>query len=109
MGYIWTNHAIKRLNERKIPQNLAIQVFSDPDRSVTNKDGSVELQKRIDNKTVAVIIKENERGEKIIVSCWINPPNPGTKDFKRKARYYEMQKSSPLKKLWLTLLDQLGL
>ena len=32
-----------------------------------------------------------------------------TIDAKKKSRYWEKQKASPWKKLWLTVLDQLGL
>lgn len=109
INYIWTNHALTRLNERKIPQALINQVLYKPSRTIYKKDGTIELQRRFDKKLVAAIVKENSIGEKIILSCWINPPNPGTIDFKKRARYLEKQKGSIFKKLWLFLLDRLGL
>lgn len=107
-NYIWTHHASDRLNERKIPKDLVNQALYSPDKTVYKDGGAVEYQKRIDNRTFAAIVKENQHGEKIIVSCWVNPPYPGTKDAKQKARYYAMQRGSFWKKMWLTLLDQLG-
>ena len=107
--YIWTNHAGKRLRERKIPQAFINKTLHYPDRTIRQKDNTTELQKRIDGKTVAAIVKKNERGEHIILSCWINPPFSGTKDHKKRQRYFAMQKASPLKKLWLTLLNKLGI
>jgi len=106
--YIWTNHALQRLRERRIPQSLVNEALHHPDRTFHRPDGTRELQKRIDGRTVAAIVKE-DGGENIILSCWINPPFPGTRDFKKRKRYLEMQKGSFWKKLWLTLLDQLGL
>lgn len=107
--YIWTNHARERLNERRIPQELINQALYSPDREMYLEGGKIELQKRIDDKTVAAIVKTNQKGEKIIVSCWINPPYPGTKDARNRSRYLQMQKGSFWKKVWLTILNQLGL
>ena len=80
--YIWTKHALIRLNDRKIPQGLANQTLYSPDRTLY-KNGTMEVQKRIEDRTFAVILKENEKGEKVILSCWANPPYPGTKDAKK--------------------------
>lgn len=107
--YIWTKHALARLNERRIPKHLIEQALYDPDRTLRTDNGSLELQKRLDKRTVAAIIKENDKGEKLVISCWINPPYPGTKDAKKRARYLAMQKGSFWKKIWLTMLNQLGL
>ena len=72
--YIWTNHALERLKDRKIPKDQVLQALYNFDHKYVNQDGSIELRKKISTQTVAAIIKENEIGEKIIVSCWINPP-----------------------------------
>ena len=105
---IWTNHARDRLNKRKIHKDLVIQAIISPDHTKQN-NGATEYQKRFDNQTVAAIVKENEKGESIILSCWIDPPNPGTADFKQKGRYNASKKASLLKKFWLTFLNQVGL
>ncbi len=107
-NYIWTKHALSRLGDRQIPQSLLNQALYYPDRTFY-KDGTIEVQKRIEDRTFAVIMKENEKGEKIILSCWVNPPYPGTKDAKNNSRYHQMQKASVWKKIWLTILSQLGL
>ena len=109
MTYIWTNHARDRLRERKISQQFIDQTLSHPDRTETKKSGSTEFSKKIDDRTYAVLIKGNDRGEHIIVSAWVDPPFPGTKDAKKRSRYWEMQKASFGKKIWLTIIDQLGL
>ena len=105
---IWTNHARERLSARRIHKDLIIQAIISPDRTIP-KNGATEYQKQFNNQTIAAIVKENEKGENIILSCWIDPPNPGTKDFKIKQRRKEMHKAGALKKLWLTFLDQIGL
>ncbi|MGH7204101.1 MAG: DUF4258 domain-containing protein [Candidatus Levyibacteriota bacterium] len=109
MTYIWTNHARDRLNERKISKRYIDQTLDNPDKIVENRNGTRELQRRINDRTFAAIIKENERGEHLIVSCWVNPAYPGTKDERKHKRYLKMQKASFWGKLWLTVLDQLGL
>ena len=106
--FIWTNHLRDRLKERKIPESYLNRTLSNPDRTIHN-EGKIELQKHFEERTVSAIVKENEKGEKIVVSCWINPPFPGTKDAKHKSRYWQKQKASFWKKMWLTVLDQLGL
>ncbi len=106
---IWTNHALQRLSERQMSREAVSNAINYPDRVFENKQGGTEYQKKIGHQTIAAIVKENEAGERVILSCWANPPNPGTKDFKHKSRYKEMQKASPIKQLWLTILNQLGL
>lgn len=105
---IWTNHAMKRVNDRRISKNLIIEAINNPDKTIEIKSEAFEFQKIINNQTVAAVVKQNDRGEKVIVSCWVNPPNAGTLDFKRNERYKKMQNASFLKKLWFTLLNQLG-
>ncbi len=107
--FIWTTHAKQRLADRKIPTDFVMQALAHPDRKQPAKDGSIAFEKRINHQTVAAIIKQNEAGEYIILSCWIDPPNPGTKDFKSKERYRMTQKASGWKKFWLAFLTQIGL
>lgn len=105
---IWTKHVIQKLKERKISQDLIIQAIIIPDKTEVNREGAIEYRKKIQNQTVVALVKKNEKGEDVIISGWVDPPNPGTKDFKNKKRYIEMQKASIFKKLWLTFLDQIG-
>jgi hypothetical protein len=105
---IWTNHALKRVNDRKITQNQIIQTVSSPDSQLNSEDGSVEYVKEFGIQKIHAIIKENTKGELILLSCWVNPPNSGTSDFKNEKLQKEIKHSGPLKKMWLTFLNQLG-
>ena len=81
---IWTNHANKRLKDRKLTTNQILKTINSPDSKINNEDGSIELAREYGKQKVHVVIKPNEKGELIILSCWINPPNYGSKDFKNK-------------------------
>lgn len=107
--YIWTNHALQRLKERKIPRNLINQALYHPDNTLYQNKYVIEQQSRNTGRTTAVIIKTHDNGDKIILSCWVNPPFPGTRDYILRKRYLAMQKAPFMKKLWLTLLNKLGL
>jgi hypothetical protein len=100
---------LARLNERKIDRHIIEQAYYSPDRTYQKDKHTTEFQKHIDGRTFAVIVKQNDKGEKLIVSCWVNPPFPGTRDAKKRSRYLQMQHGSFWKKVWLTVLDQLGL
>lgn len=106
--YIWTNHAYQRINERKISVSSIEKTISDPDRVHHRPNGSIELQKHIDDRRFTVLVRLNEKNEHIIVSCWADPPYPGTKDFRMKNRYRQIQKATGMKKIWYAILYQLG-
>ncbi len=98
---IWTNHALARLTNRKLPQNLAYKAFQHPDETFKNSDGSFEYRKRFGLHLVTVIAKQNERKQWVIISCWIDPPMKGTEDHIKRSRYYEYKNASWLKRLWI--------
>jgi hypothetical protein len=101
---IWTDHAIEKMQERGIPQESALDAFNAPDRSISGKSpGSTEFIKKMENKTITVIAKKNEKGEYIVISAWMDPPLPGTRDAKQEQFYKNYQKAKGLKKFWLTL------
>lgn len=86
-GVIWTNHALERLKGRKIPQEIAWKAFRFPEVTQKGKaSGSFEFIKKLDIYTVTVIAKKNDRREWVIVSCWIDPPLPGSVDLQRKEK-----------------------
>ncbi len=90
---IWTNHVLERLQERKIPQEWAWRAFQYPDKITPEKsNGSIEYQKRYEHVTVTLIAKKNERKEWIIVSCWVDPPLPGSTDIQKKKEYWRNRK-----------------
>lgn len=77
---IFTNHALERMNDRKIAKNLALQTFSSPD-AVHNgkKTGTKEFRKKFDKSTLTLIALQNDKNEWVVLSCWIDPPIFGTK------------------------------
>lgn len=80
-GIIWTHHALKRLADRKIPQEYAWRAFTFPDRSKKgNAAHSTEFIKQINTHTVSVIAKQNDHKQWLILSAWITPPIPGSID-----------------------------
>ncbi len=108
-GAIWTNHALQRLSERGLSQAIAWDTFKYPDKVLEGKKtGTTEYQKRVGNSLATIIATQNEKKEWIILSCWIDPPLPGSIDHKKYAQYKNYQKASGFKKFLLILKQQLG-
>jgi len=108
-GVIWTNHALERLKRRGLSQDMAIQTFKHPDQSFSgNQSDSFVYEKKFDEKRVSVIAKQNEKNEWVIISCWMDPPMPGSPDAKEKKEYRQYQKASGWEKILLTIKKQLG-
>ena len=105
---IWTNHALKRISDRKITQSQVYQTISSFDSKINKSDGSIEYIKSYGTQTVHTVTKQNSEGESVLLSCWINPPNLGTIDSKTEKLRKSVKHSGPIKKLWLTLLNQIG-
>lgn len=106
---IWTNHALQRIKDRKISQGQIQQTIISPDSTINNPDGSTEFAREYGQQKVFVVTRKNDKGEIIILSCWINPPTVGSKDHKKKMYYKKQKNSKGLKKFWYTFLNQLGL
>lgn len=109
-GLIWTNHALERLQERGLPQDLAWQAYRYPDE--VQKDSykqSTTYTKRHHQHLITIVLKENERRELIVVSAWMNPPMKGTEDYNKKQQYKAYKKASFLGKLFLAIKGQLGM
>jgi len=105
---IWTNHALERLDQRGLSQDLAFQAFSSPEKQFQGKNpGTTEFQKRFGQSLVTVIAKQNEKREWVILSNWIDPPLPGTVDYYKKEEYKKYKKAGFWGKLFLTLKKQL--
>jgi hypothetical protein len=106
---IFTNHALQRLKERGATEQMAYTTFSNPDSTIDGKKPDTkEFRKKFNQSTLTLIAKQNEKKEWIILSCWIDPPLPGTKDFKDKQNYLSFQKAGFWGKLLITLKSQLG-
>lgn len=109
-GVIWTKHALARLRERGLSQQTVLQAFRHPDSTRSGKGrGTTEFLSTFDGSEISVVAAKNEQGEWVIISCWIDPPLPGTKDWYRKQRYLAYQKAGFWGKLWRLVLRQLGL
>lgn len=107
-GVIWTNHALMRLDARGLSQDLAWQAFSSPDHKLPGKNpGTTEFQKKIGSSRITIIAKQNERGEWLILSNWIDPPLIGTADYYKKEEYKRYQKAGFWGKLFLTIKKQI--
>jgi hypothetical protein len=106
---IFTNHALQRLKERKFMQDMAWKTITKPDSMIAGKRaGSKEFRKRFDESVVTVVATQNEKNQWVVISCWIDPPLPGTADYKKKQHYIAYQKAGFWGKLWLTVKSQLG-
>lgn len=107
---IWTNHALERLGQRGLSQDMAWKAFQYPDRSLPGKNsGTTEYQKRFGPSLVTVIAAQNERKQWLILSCWIDPPLPGSIDIKKNEDWKKYRKAGFWGKFWLTLKKQLGM
>ena len=85
---IWTNHAIDRMRDRGLSQEQAWVAFRNPDSQSDNKNqDSKEFKKRFGDSLVTIIAKQNEKKEWIVISAWIDPPLPGSSDFKKRQEY----------------------
>lgn len=90
---IWTHHVIARLEERKIPQDWAWRAFQYPDKTIEGQsNGSIEFQKKYEGRTITLIAKKNEKKEWIVLSCWVEPPLPGSSDIQKKREYWKERK-----------------
>lgn len=113
---IWTNHALERLHQRKLPQHIAYLAFQKPDERFRGKNpGTWELQRKYtvpnteQTATITLIVKQNERKEWLILSAWIDPPIYGTADHKKREAWKQYKKSGFWGKLWYVIKKQLGL
>ena len=101
---IWTNHALRRLQDRRLSQDMAWKTFQYPDTVIANrKDGSAQYKRRFGIHTVSVIAKQNENNEWIVLSCWMDPPIKGTADDFKRQRYYRYKNANLPTKLLMQI------
>lgn len=108
-GAVWTNHALERLGQRGLTQELAWRAFQYPDKTLGGKNGSKEFSKWVEKSKITIIAKQNDKYEWVIISCWIDPPLYGTSDYYKKEKYKKYQRSGFWGKLWMDFLDAIGL
>jgi hypothetical protein len=88
-GVIWTNHAIKRLYERRITQSDAWYSFKHPDGQLPGRaPGSKRYYKNYGRQRIEIIATQNEKREWVILSCWSKLMGTGKSVFPRKENIY---------------------
>lgn len=106
-GLIFTNHALERMRERRITNQDIWETYNFPDFQAEKKNDSVERSKKFGKREISIIFKHNEKNEVVIVSCWMDPPLPGSPDAREKQWWQRYKKAGFWGKLWLTLLKQI--
>lgn len=108
-GLIWTNHAMKRLKERGLSQEDAWYAYRHPDStSKDSENNSIKYEKKVHDSMISIIIKENEKRELIVLSCWIDPPMSGSHAQREKEEYKKYKKASVIGKIVYLVKKQLG-
>jgi len=108
-GLIWTNHALERLEQRKLTQDQIWQTFSEPDTKHTgSRADSYEYTKRMGSHTFSLIATQNEKNEWLVLSCWVEPPFPGSIDIEKRAAWKQYQRAPWWLKWLIHFKRQLG-
>lgn len=108
-GLIWTNHALSKLSQRGLTQESAWKTFKYPDSLIKGKKPeTIQHQKNFGSSVITVIVKQNEKKEWIVLSCWIDPPSPDSIDAKKREEYQKYRKASFWGKIFLTFRRQIG-
>jgi len=106
---LWTDHARQRLQDRGLSKQLVEQAISYPDHIQSGKkSGTNEYRTEFDGHTVTAVTTTNDHNEILIISCWIDPPLEGTKDWHKKKRWRAYTTLPWWKKLLWLFLRQLG-
>lgn len=106
---ILTKHAQQRLYERQFTVDLVEQTLRKPDSSRRARQrGAREFVKQFGPSQVTVVAHQNERNQWIVVSCWIDPPVYGTKDWYKRERYGRYKKAPWWQKILMLVGKQLG-
>lgn len=75
-GFIWTNHAIKRLYERNIKQGDAWTTLIRPDSSrYAESEQAYIYYRKIRGQNIEVVAKQNDQKEWLVLSVWSKPVN----------------------------------
>ena len=101
MQLAYTKHLGQRMRERKITRNQLDHAVEHPDTTQHNNSG-IRYTKKIGHQTLTVVVNQNNHTH-VVVSAWIDPPNSGTKDMRKKIIYTKYQQSKGLLKLWYGL------
>lgn len=105
---IWTNHAKDRFEDRGIENSWVDKAFQNPDTREKSRDNGWRYRKKFGDKTITLVLAQNEKREWILLSVWMDPPLPGSSDAKRKEEYKAYKKAPVWKKFLLILKRQIG-
>lgn len=110
---LWTNHALERVKQRSITQEMVWRTVNEPENQRAGKQPhSREFRRKYGERTLSVVAQPAEGHQWRILSCWLNPPMEGTPDWKEYQRYHEFRRSYDRAgfwgKFWLLLKRQLG-
>ncbi len=107
---IFTDHALKRLEERYFKKTMVEFTISSPDRVSPGKQTStMEYVKKFGAKQVTAIVGTARTGEPLVLSCWIDPPYEGTRDHAKQKRYLIYKNAGFWKRIWMDILKLVGL
>lgn len=106
---ILTNHALSRMQERGITHAQIYETYKNASSSKKADKGGTENTRKFDKYKVTIIYKLNELAQPVILSCWMDPPLPGTHDARVKEQWIRYKKAGFWGKIWYTLLRQLGI
>ena len=109
MAIIWTKHAIERNRERQVTVSWVESTINSPDQNFSEEDGKIKYTKAFGKQTVSVITAKGSNGEYLVISAWIDPPNPGTADYKREEYEKQIKKAGTIRKFLITFLHQIGI
>ncbi|QQG47838.1 MAG: DUF4258 domain-containing protein [Candidatus Woesebacteria bacterium] len=97
-GVVWTNHALQRLNERRVTQGDAWATFNRPDQSrYAQTKGAWIYYKTYGDQRIEVVAKKDEKGKWIILSVWSRPV------FQKTSPHYTKTKDSLILKILKTI------
>lgn len=95
--------------QRGITYQQIWETYKFPDEQIGSKNAAVERIKKFGEYSVSIIYKHNERNEVVVLSCWMDPPLPGSTDAKEKEWWRKYKKSSFFGKFWLIFKKQVGI
>jgi hypothetical protein len=107
MSLAYTTHLGERLQQRKIPRSQVDLTISQPDRVEQTRDGK-RYRRQFGNQILTAVVTVTKSNQQLVLSAWIDPPNPGTKDARQKTIYSRYKSAKGMSKLWLSLRLGLG-
>lgn len=108
-GLIFTNHLLERMRQRGITHNQIWETFKHPDKQDENRKGATERTKKFEKYEITILFKHTPQNEVIIITCWMDPPLPGSQDARDKAWWENYRRAGFFGKAWLSFLKQTGL